>query len=79
MADFFITQEHYNIPGRGLVYVAILKDRARPSELSKLIGQNVETPDGVLCKIRGVEYATGLGYVSGSIGLQLEPPERPFG
>lgn len=51
-------------------------------KLDEIVGKNVETPEGVLCKIAGWYAWTGqrdfLGRPLSSISLVLEPLERPF-
>lgn len=63
----------------GVTWTAILKSDYDRSQLYEMVDKNVENPDGVLCRIVGVEsFAISAQRVNRPIGLLLEPLERPF-
>jgi len=79
MVEFTLTDESCERTGVGLIYTATLNERTEHLQLSELIGKNIETPDGVLHKIIGVESFAIVSLAAGTpIGLILDPLEKPF-
>lgn len=79
MVEFTLTGESCELTSVGLVYTATLNERTDRSQLSELVGKNIETPDGVLHKIIGVESFAIISLAAGTpIGLVLDPLEKPF-
>jgi hypothetical protein len=61
------------------VWTARLLELTPHEYLSNMVGKTIEDPDGVFCRILGVEsYASPYLGPNTPIGLLLEPLERPF-